>query len=203
MALLRARADAVMVGANTLRSEPEHLWTAEMICPKDASLFSQLRASEGRKSPPLQIFVSHDGEIHADAAVFKDPSLQVLIATPKAGTARATELTAGLPRVKLIENGKTMVDLASFLQTLRQEYGIENLLCEGGPNLYGSLMSAGLLDDEFLTVSPIVIGNASDKPQRPGVVEGIAFLPETTPKCRIIGLRKAGEHLFLHSRFRD
>lgn len=203
MALLRARADAVMVGANTLRSEPEHLWTADMICPLDADSFTKLRRSEGRDEQPLQVFVSHDGEIRTDAAVFKDSTLKVVIATPKNGIKRAHELTSGMPRVDVIENGEEMVDLKSFLQYLRKEHGVENLLCEGGPQLYGSLMNAGLVDDEFLTVSPIVIGNSANSPQRPGIVEGFAFMPETTPKCRIIGLRKAGEHLFLHSRFRD
>src|SRR5579871_6855528 len=43
MGVLRARADAVMVGANTLRLEPEHCWTAEAIFPAEAEAFASLR----------------------------------------------------------------------------------------------------------------------------------------------------------------
>ena len=39
MGLLRARADAVVVGDNTLRLEPDHLWTCEYIFPDTEQQF--------------------------------------------------------------------------------------------------------------------------------------------------------------------
>ncbi len=36
--------------------------------------------------------------------------------------------------------------------------GIEYLLCEGGPTLYGNLARADLIDEKFMTVSPIETG---------------------------------------------
>jgi 5-amino-6-(5-phosphoribosylamino)uracil reductase len=201
MGLLRARADAVIVGANTLRAEPDHIWTAEFICPPDAQRFAKLRESEGRSVPPLQIFVSHDGDIYADAKVFHTDGMKIIVATPSAGIARARDLLRDFQNVQLIENGETTVDLREVLAVLRKQYDIRSLLCEGGPNLYGSLMAGGLVDDEFLTVSPIVIGNSRDTAQRPNVVEGVAFVPSNTPKGHILGIRKVEEHLFLHTRF--
>jgi riboflavin biosynthesis pyrimidine reductase len=202
MALLRARADAVMVGANTLRSEPDHIWTAEFICPQHSERFSRLRIDEGRTVPPVQIFVSHDGDIHAGAAIFRTPGMQIIVVTPAVGTQRAREVLRDFPNVQFIENGQTMVDLVPVLQALRKDHGIRSLLCEGGPHLYGSMVAANAVHDEFLTVSPIVIGNSREHSQRPNLVEGAAFTPDSTPFVQLIGIRKAGEHLFFHSRFR-
>ena len=81
MALLRARCDAVLVGDNTLRLEPEHLWTPEYIFPADAAAFAALRAAEGRRAVPLHVFLSLDGDLPAAAAVFAHPDIPVLIAT--------------------------------------------------------------------------------------------------------------------------
>ena len=70
MALLRARCEAVLVGDNTLRLEPEHLWTPGYICPEDADAFAALRAAEGRRPVPLHVFLSLGGDLPAGAGVF-------------------------------------------------------------------------------------------------------------------------------------
>src|SRR5947209_17868518 len=47
MGLLRAIADVVIVGAGTLRAEPNHRWTAQYIYPSLAEAYSLLRTSLG------------------------------------------------------------------------------------------------------------------------------------------------------------
>ncbi len=99
--------------------------------------------------------------------------------------------------------GTERVDPAALLAALRQEYGVRSLLCEGGPRTYGSLLGAGLVDDEFLTLSPLVIGDhpAGVGRPRPSLVEGIAFAPGRVPTQRLLNIRRAGNHLFLRSRY--
>ncbi len=48
MGLLRAVADAVIVGAGTLRAVPHHRWTAAYVAPAYASAYQQLRTSLGK-----------------------------------------------------------------------------------------------------------------------------------------------------------
>jgi 5-amino-6-(5-phosphoribosylamino)uracil reductase len=91
MALARSRADAVVVGANTLRVEPEHEWTAEFIFPADADGFSKLRELEGRAATPLQVMVTKSGDIATDAAIFR-ANLKVLVATTESGAERVRKL---------------------------------------------------------------------------------------------------------------
>jgi hypothetical protein len=41
MGLLRARADAVIVGDVTLKIEPDHIWTHQYICPRETAFDSR------------------------------------------------------------------------------------------------------------------------------------------------------------------
>jgi riboflavin biosynthesis pyrimidine reductase len=73
------------------------------------------------------------------------------------------------------------------------------ILSEGGPNTFGTLLAAGLVDELFLTTSPLFAGRTVDSPRR-GLVEGIELLPATTVGCELLTLRRAGSQLF--SRYR-
>jgi riboflavin biosynthesis pyrimidine reductase len=65
------------------------------------------------------------------------------------------------------------------------------ILCEGGPTLLGALLHAGLVDDLFLTVSPLVAGGGLR------LVEGVELLPRRRVAGTLAGVRRHGAHLFL------
>lgn len=201
MALLRARADAVLVGDNTLRLEPEHLWTHHYIFPEAEVPFTSLRHDEGRRPNPMQVFLSLEGDIDPNAAVFQRQDFTVLIATTSRGAARAQHLAECPAEVVILELGQASVDLARFVRVLCYDYQVSTLLCEGGPHVYGAMLQAGLIDDEFLTLSPVMIGSDEHK-RRPSLVEGAAFLPGQAPRSSLVSVRAAGNHLFLRSRYK-
>lgn len=198
MGLARARADAVMVGANTLRSEPEHKWTAEFIFPSDSAAFRRLRESEGRSKFPLQVMVTRSGDINPDAAIFSDSSLEVIIATTEKSAARVNSLN--LSNAKTLVVGESDVDLRALNSTLLSEYGVKTMLCEGGPKFYGSMIVERQIDEEFLTISPVMVG-ASSNNYRPGLVDGIALAPKNNFGGTLKSVRRAGNMLFLRTRF--
>lgn len=198
MGLLRARADAVMVGANTLRSESEHEWTSAFIFPSDESVFAALRKQEGRRPTPYQVMVTRSGDLPVDGAIFHNPELDVVVITSHAGARRLDHHS----RIIVITAGEHDLDLALAHQRLHEELGVRTLLCEGGPRIYGSLLAAGQLDEEFLTWSPVVIGNRDDA-LRPGLVEGLALEPGNSIHTELISVRRAHNHLFLRSRYRS
>ena len=70
LALLRACADAIIVGAGTLRQERDHIWTSGFVYPELAPEFAALRRS--RRQPPeaAVIFVSASGNIDHSAPIF-------------------------------------------------------------------------------------------------------------------------------------
>jgi riboflavin biosynthesis pyrimidine reductase len=200
MGLLRSRADAVVMGDTTLKIEPEHLWTCDYIYPSDPELFLELRRLEKRQECPLQVFLSLDGNLHAEAKVFSQPHLHIVIATTEEGAERTASLKSEA-KLDVLTLGEESVDIQKLCAVLYADYGVKTLLCEGGPRAYGSFIAAERIDEEFLTLAPTVIGNDASKLPRPSLVEGLAFMPGSYPKSKPISLRRAGDHLFLRSRY--
>lgn len=197
MGLLRARADAVMVGANTLRSESEHVWTPEFIFPADAEAFADLRRQEGRKTHPLQVFVTRSGDVTPSAEVFHQPDLTCVVVTTHAGKHAVDALD--IPGLQVIVAGDTDVDFGVALSELADVWGVRTVLCEGGPRLYGAAVKAGVIDEEFLTLSPVLVGQ-DDVSSRPGLLEGFALAPGFPNRAELVSVRRAGDHLFLRTR---
>src|SRR5258708_7006647 len=79
MGLLRAMADAVIVGAGTLRSVPQHRWTAQYIYPSLADVYQQLRISLGKPAPPLNVIVTAHGEVSLDLPVLQSGEVPMLL----------------------------------------------------------------------------------------------------------------------------
>src|ERR1700737_4429160 len=65
MGLLRACADAVVIGAGTLRATPGHLWTPAHVYPALATEFTVLRSNLGRTTEPKLVVVTAGGDIDA------------------------------------------------------------------------------------------------------------------------------------------
>src|SRR5258707_568693 len=85
MGLLRAVADAVVVGAGTLAVDRNHLWTAEDIFPGFAEEYRALRAALGKRGPPLNAVVSGSGRLDLRLAIFSSGRVSALIVTTAAG----------------------------------------------------------------------------------------------------------------------
>jgi riboflavin biosynthesis pyrimidine reductase len=198
MGLLRARADAVMVGDGTVNAEPEHVWTPAGICPSDVEAFAALREHEGRRRHPLQVFVSKDGRLPWDAEVFAHAELEVVVAT--AGPT-PDDVPACPARIEFVSFPAGEVDFRALAHTLLERHDVRTVVCEGGPRLYGTLLRAGVVLDEFVTLSPIVVGDDGEGIHRPSLVEGVRFSPGSSPRSRLLSVRSGGDHLYLRSRY--
>jgi riboflavin biosynthesis pyrimidine reductase len=98
-------------------------------------------ASEGR---PV-ITATRSGRIPTDIPLLKDPHGRVIIFT-----GQRLDLPAARAQVTI----EPLSDNLAMLRTLRSRYGIEVLLCEGGPTLLGALLREQLVDEIFLTLAP-------------------------------------------------
>jgi riboflavin biosynthesis pyrimidine reductase len=202
MGLLRARADAVMVGDGTLKAEPEYVLTAAAICPSDAAGFAALREAEGRRPEPLHVVISNEADLPWDAEVFCRPELEVLVATTeRAPPAAHREAAARAARVEVLVVGEERADVGGLGRLLAGRWGVRTIVCEGGPRLYGSMLRERITLDEFLTVSPLVLGDDGEGTHRPSLVEGLRFTPGRAPRSRLLTVRTGGDHLYLRSRY--
>jgi riboflavin biosynthesis pyrimidine reductase len=202
MSLLRARADAIITGAGTLRVTRRHRWTPWEPFPAARTTLAALRAAEGRAPLPLFVVLTASGDLPADAAALRVPGQHVLIATSAAGLTRARAALADHPQISYHVSPGPGVDLAALLAALRADHGVASLLSEGGARVYGELIAARLIDEAFTTSSPVIVGNrVPPAAPRPSLVEGVAFDPAAPPQLRLLSLRRHGDYLFQRARF--
>ncbi len=200
MGLLRACADAVIVGAGTLRDAREHLWTPDYIYPPLASAYRSLRQGLGKPGQPLNVIVSASGNIDLELPVFHTPSITALVITTRSGEQRLR--TQALPpavRIATGGDGKTL-SAHAILAAIERVLPCERLLVEGGPALLAALFAEHLVDELFLTLAPQLAGRSTEE-QRPGMVSGRLFLPNDPRWGRLISLKRADSYLFLRYAF--
>jgi riboflavin biosynthesis pyrimidine reductase len=190
MGLLRACADAVLVGAGTLRASPRSRWTAEAAYPPAVELYAELRRQRGRPPEPTLAVLSGSGSIARDHPGL---SARSLVLTSDFGAAR---LGRSLPRsATIVPIGCTpALEVAQAVKALRAG-GHELILCEGGPTVLGSLLESTLVDELFLTMSPVLAGRVSQRP-RPGLLQDAEFLPTRSIAGQLLSLRRSQSHLF-------
>ncbi len=129
------------------------------------------RRAAGRPAEPLAVTVTRSGPVPRDIPLFRDAPDRVLVIDGD-----------GVP-------------LDAVLATLRRDHGVATLLCEGGPTLFGALWRAGLVDELFLTVAPMLVGGAS----APSLVGGPATDADPEELALLGALEREGT-LFLRYR---
>ncbi len=143
--LLRTQADAVMVGAGTVREERYGRLTK-------SDELRERRVADGLDPDPLAVIVSGRLNLPADLPILADPGQRVLVATASA------DVIPGLG--DQVDYARVGDDLQRLLALLA-ERGIRSVLCEGGPTLNSHLLAAGLVDELFLTMSPQLVGGSA------------------------------------------
>jgi riboflavin biosynthesis pyrimidine reductase len=197
MGLLRAVADAVIVGAGTLRaSSPDHLWTADYIFPPFADAYRSLRTALGKPNPPLNVVVTAQAEIDLNRRLFQTGEAPVLIVTTPAGSHRLGD-RALPPSVRVAAaDGTGALSAGAILTAVRRVRPSETILVEAGPRLMGDFLAERQLDELFLTLAPQVAGRDGSV-ERPGFVAGKQFAPEHPLWATLVGVKRGGSHLFL------
>jgi riboflavin biosynthesis pyrimidine reductase len=202
MGLLRAVADAVIVGAGTLRAvSPHHRWTAEYIYPGLRDVYQQLRMSLGKPELPLNVIVTARGELNLDLPLFQSGDVPVLIVTTTQG---AEYLHARRPPQAVQIAGVQQTDLLraqSILQAVCEARRCTIILVEGGPQLLGDFLAEQFLDELFLTLAPQIAGRDAST-ERPGLVAGKHFAPEHPLWGTLVSVKRGGSHLFLRYAFK-
>lgn len=188
MGLLRAFADAVLVGAGVLRVSPRGTWRAEKIYPPTAEAYGELRRLLGLPPAPEIAILTGSGSI--------DPAHPVL-----AGRAVVLTSDTGVARLAgMIPETAAVVSLgaqgrfggAEIVDALRAR-GHRRILCEAGPHTFGTLLAARQIDELFLTTSPFLAGDAGAG-SRLRLVEAADLVPLMESHLRSV--RRHGEHLF-------
>jgi 5-amino-6-(5-phosphoribosylamino)uracil reductase len=181
---LRALADVVVVGAETVRQEGYRPARAR-------EEFAALREAAGQGPAPAIAVVTAGLELDFTLPLFTSPLVPTLILT---GAAAAPDrmATAEKAGARIVIAGDGIgIDPARAVQALAG-LGHTRLLTEGGPRLLGQLVAAGVLDELCLTVSPMLTA---------GDAQRIAGGPSVTVPHRFTLTSLLEEEGFLFGRY--
>ena len=182
MRQLRAHADAVLSGANTVR--------AEDFLPTVPEAYVARRLARGLAPQPAGVVVCGSGRVPRERRYFRRSDFARIVVT---GTTGAQALDPAVAATDwIVVAGAETVDLAAALRVLRAEHGIRWLLCEGGPTLNYGLLAAGLVDELFLTLAPKLVAGSG-----PTIVEGPALPVDAPVRLHLLSLHTQSDELYL------
>ncbi|MGD1224174.1 pyrimidine reductase family protein [Streptomyces krungchingensis] len=182
---LRGLADAVVVGAETVRQEGYRPARAR-------EAFAALREAAGQGPAPAIAVVSAGLDLDFSLPLFTSPLVPTLVLTGAAADPDRIEAARAAGARVLIAGDGAGVDPARAVRALG-DLGLTRLLTEGGPRLLGQLIAAGVLDELCLTVSPMLTAGGAQR---------IAGGPSVTVPERFELVSLLEEAGFLYSRYR-
>lgn len=184
----RALADAVLLGHTSLQRDNVRLGVPAEL--------QELRIKRGQPRCPLRVIVSNKGRIDDGLKIFQSGVAPIIIFSTKRMARRNQEALRKIATLHLADAGE--VDLAAMLKTLREQYNVRTLACEGGPTLFRSLLEQGLIDQLNLTIAPYMFGGVN-APTLTGLSK--EFLPASV-HCSLIEMHTIGDECFLTYRIK-
>lgn len=201
-----AQADAVLMGAGTLRSEG-------LAMPVLSPELIQGRVDQGKPPQPTQIICSASGAIDPGYGFFRQAVPRWLLTT-EAGSRQwldrwsasgdsedpfpHSKAANGFDRILLGPLGDRDFQWPEILAQLAQE-GIQQLAVLGGGNLVGSLLSMRAIDHLWLTVCPLLVGGAA----APTPMDGVGLPLHGAQWLNLVSAEAQGQEVFLHYQRRD
>jgi riboflavin biosynthesis pyrimidine reductase len=151
--ILRRHADAVLVGAGTLRQEGYH---ALRLTQEN----SAWRVAQSLSAQPTLVIVSASLDLDPGHDSLTGAPVRPIVFTHGGADPGRREALERVADVLVL--GGSEVDLTAGLAELRRR-GLAQILCEGGPKLFGDLVAADLVDELCLTISPVLAGPGPDR----------------------------------------
>ena len=171
---LRTQADALLVGAGTVRNE------------RYGGLFPDL---EPGVPQPLVVIVSARVDLPRDLPLLAEAGARIVVATTDPDATLGFEHVASVDYLRLPGEGGR-IDCEALCRGLRSDHGVRSVVCEGGPSLNEALISYGVVDELFLSLSPLLVGG--------GERSLVDTAPAHTPThARLVSVATADDYLFL------
>ena len=179
--LLRDLCDVILVGAGTVRAEG-------YVQARPSARRRERRRALGLAEVPTVAVVSGSLDFDPASPLFTDAETdaRTVVLTTEAAPA---DRRAALARVAdVVDAGTALIDPAMAVAALGSR-GLNRVLCEGGPALFGTLLAARVVDELCLTVSPRLAG--------PGAPRIIAGLPTPVQPLTLRHVLEDGDTLLL------
>lgn len=175
---LRLLSDVILVGAGTVRAEG---YAGVGVSTADAAW----RVSQGWAAQPPLAIVSARLDLDPGHPLFREAVTRPLVVTHAGSPRVARDALAAVADVLVC--GETEIEPRLVVAALA-ERGLRQILCEGGPSLFGALIAADCVDELCLSLSPVLAGGSAGR---------ISHGPQATRDMSLIHALPAGDMLFL------
>lgn len=176
---LRMLCDVIVVGAGTVRAEG---YSGVRVGDEDAAW----RVGHALAAQPPVALVTSRLDFAPSHPFFADAVVRPIVITSAASPAAAREALADVAEVVVCGEERVEPDRLVTELTAR---GLPQMLCEGGPQLFGALIEADRVDEICLTMSPVLEGGPAGR-----IAHGAAA---TAREMSLLHVLTAGDMLFL------
>ncbi|NJR68349.1 MAG: RibD family protein [Synechococcales cyanobacterium CRU_2_2] len=180
-----ALADVVVFGAETLRAY------GTTMSVRSPELLAQRQAC-GQSSQPVQLVCSASGRLDPEARFFRQPVPRWLLTT---ATGAQLWRQTHFDQILIAPQVGEKWDWRAVWRSLAGA-GLARVAVLGGGRLTSALFEAGLVQDLWLTICPLVLGGAT----APTPVDGVGFWAKSAPQLHLQSAEQLGGELFLNYR---
>ena len=187
MRRIRSAADGVLNGAETLRRE--------RVNPGVPKELEPIRLARGLSTQPVALTLTASCNLPLDRTFFQSREFQKAVVTTQ--HAPPEKVAALAEHARILRAGEYTVDLRLMMRLLVEDLGIRRLVVEGGPTLNAELISMGLVDELFWTVTPKILAGPAERT----MVEGSPLPSEERPGMELVSVHEHESELYLRYRF--
>lgn len=177
---VRAESDAIMVGAQTVRSDDPALLVR-------SPARREARAARGLPPSPARVTLTSSGDLDPAARFFTVGDGARLVYVPAATVAALRGRLASAPGEVIGAGDPLSLDMV--LADLAGR-GVRRLMVEGGGSLLAQFLAAGFWDELHLAVAPVFVGDAA-------APRLIGPPGPTGPRLRLAEVRPVGDVVLL------
>jgi 5-amino-6-(5-phosphoribosylamino)uracil reductase len=178
----RARCDAILVGAATVRSDNPRLVVR-------SAARRAARVARGLPASPAKVTITRRGGLDPSAAFFTTGDADRIVYCPGAA---AADVRARLGAVATVVDGGAEVDVARVLEDLSAR-GVDRVMVEGGGCTLTQFLTADLADELQLVVAPLFVGDS----RAPRLVGDGSFPFNARRRAHLAGVRRIGDVVLL------
>ncbi len=184
---VRANADAILVGATTIRRDNPWLRVR-------SAARREARQARGELADPVRVTITRSGNLDPAARFFarSGPGETVLVYVPDSAAGEAAARLQGAASV--LEAGDPL-SLPLVLADLAGR-GVRRLLVEGGSTVHTQFLQAGLADELHLVVAPVFVGD----PTAPRLVGPGQYPHDATHRMHLESTDQLGDVALLRYR---
>lgn len=180
----RARCDAILVGAGTIRSDDPRLLVRSAVRRAE-------RVSRGLPASPAKVTLTRRGDLAPTASFFTTGVSEKLVYCPSAGADEVRDRLGAVATV--IDTGPgSEVDVAEVLEHLSAR-GVDRVMVEGGGTVLTQFLTADIVDELQLVVAPLFVGDS----RAPRLVGDGRFPWNASRRAQLAGVQEIGDVVLL------